>query len=114
MRPPAIYVGAIKSGGEFHARPQIYRRLRTVLRGHDGRRGYLHHLAVDTAFPRKGVASVLVDAALQALRLQNIDKTHVMVQAGNEDAVLFWRSRDFKERGDIILMSHTAQGLTNS
>ena len=28
----------------------------SILGGHDGRRGYIHHLAVDTAWRRQGIA----------------------------------------------------------
>lgn len=86
----------------------------TVLAGHDGRRGYLHHLAVDTAARRGGIASALVDAALAALRSEGIGKVHIMVLATNTEAQSFWCARGFSTRGDITLMSYTAIDDTNA
>jgi ribosomal protein S18 acetylase RimI-like enzyme len=86
----------------------------TVLCGHDGRRGFLHHLAVDDAHRRKGIATLLVDAALQALREQEIFKTHILVLSGNGDAVTFWQTCRFGQRDDVILMSYTSPGTSNA
>jgi N-acetylglutamate synthase len=86
----------------------------TVLAGHDGRRGYLHHLAVDTTARRSGIASVLVDAALTALRREGIGKVHIMVLATNAEAQSFWCARGFGKRGDITLLSYTAVDDTNA
>ena len=38
-----------------------------VLCGHDGRRGYLHHLAVGQEYRNKGIGQSLVTACLDAL-----------------------------------------------
>ena len=35
-----------------------------ILGGHDGRRGYIHHLAVDTAFRRRGIGTLTIAPAL--------------------------------------------------
>ena len=45
----------------------------TILCGHDGRRGYIHHLAVLSAYRRQGIGRLLVDkslATLQSLGIQ--------------------------------------------
>ena len=43
-----------------------------VLGGHDGRRGYLHHLAVDPAWRRRGLGRELTDAVLARLRAEGM------------------------------------------
>lgn len=86
----------------------------TVLCGHDGRRGFLHHLIVDDAFRRNGIATMLVGAALQSLRAQEIFKTHILVLAGNADAVAFWQACEFRQRDDVILMSYTVADALNA
>ena len=37
-----------------------------VLCGHDGRRGYLNHLAVAAAYRRRGIGKVLIDRCMAA------------------------------------------------
>lgn len=77
-----------------------------LLAGHDGRRGYLQHLAVDPRYRRRGIATRLIEAVLQRLVLQGIAKSHVFVLDAAPEAVAFWRARrDWGERGDIRVFS---------
>jgi ribosomal protein S18 acetylase RimI-like enzyme len=72
-----------------------------VLGGHDGRRGFLHHLVVDPAFRRSGIGRELVTRALAGLAAEGIDKTHIDVFADNEGAIAFWRRLGWQARDDI-------------
>jgi ribosomal protein S18 acetylase RimI-like enzyme len=81
-----------------------------VLCGTDGRRGFLHHLAVAPAHQRKGVGRALVARALQALAKADIDKCHAMVLPSNGVARQFRKSVGWVERTDVLLMSHTSLG----
>ena len=38
-----------------------------ILAGHDGRRGYIHHLSVHADFRRRGISSKLVGKSLRAI-----------------------------------------------
>jgi N-acetylglutamate synthase len=76
-----------------------------VLCGHDGRRGYLHHLAVDSAWRGKGIGQTLVRRCLSALHAQAIDKCHIFVIAANQSGQAFWEKIGWKQRPDIVLMS---------
>ncbi len=76
-----------------------------VLAGHDGRRGYLHHLAVGPAFRRQGLGRRLVERALEALQGQGIRKCHLFVLRDNGEAVAFWESAGWKTRQRLNLMS---------
>ena len=49
----------------------------TVLAGHDGRRGFIHHMAVLPEFRRKKIGHALAQTAIQKIREQGIDKTHI-------------------------------------
>jgi len=78
----------------------------TVLCGHDGRRGYLQHLAVDRAYRRQGIGRALVERVLEALRAQNINKCHLFVIKENEAAIAFWQHIGWFVRDDLVTMSH--------
>lgn len=83
----------------------------TVLCGHDGRRGYLQHLAVDRAYRRQGVGRRLVERVLAALAEIGINKCHLFVIKENEPAVAFWQRIGWFVRDDIITMSHFTGAL---
>lgn len=81
-----------------------------LLAGHDGRRGYLQHLAVDPAYRRRGIAGALIAAVLERLAAQGIAKSHVFVLDAVPEALAFWRAQaGWGERGDIRVFSTMEQ-----
>jgi len=72
-----------------------------VMCGHDGRRGYLQHLAVLPAWRRQGIAGALVQACLEALEPLGILKTHIDVLRSNTAAQAYWARRGWRLRTDI-------------
>ncbi len=76
-----------------------------VLCGHDGKRGYIHHLAVAQSHRRGGLGSELADRCLDELREAGIAKCHVFVFRSSQDTLDFWRSAGWFERTELILMS---------
>lgn len=70
--------------------------------GHDGRRGYLHHVAVDPDYRRSGVGRRLVALALQRLLAIGIEKVHCDVFRNNRAALRFWRATGWHRRGDLV------------
>jgi ribosomal protein S18 acetylase RimI-like enzyme len=77
----------------------------TILAGHDGRRGYIYHLAVDEAYRRRGIGQRLVQASLGKLRESGIAKCHLFVFADNQLGQDFWESTEWKRRDDLLLFS---------
>ncbi len=77
----------------------------TVLCGHDGRRGYIYHLAVDDAFRKKGIGKELVEQSLVKLRQQGISKCHLFLYNDNEDAMQFYEKTGWKRRYDLLIYS---------
>ncbi len=77
----------------------------TVMGGHDGKRGYIQHLATRSDRRQSGVATRLLALCLDALAEEGILKSHIMVLAGNEDGKQFWLNRGWYERDDIEMMS---------
>ena len=76
-----------------------------VLCGHDGRRGYIHHLAVSKSHRRQGLGRALVEQCLSALRRAGIDKCHIFVFAANRDTSAFWKKVGWIERVELVMMS---------
>lgn len=77
----------------------------TVLCGHDGRRGYLHHLAVNKNFQNHGIGRKLAETSLSALKLTGIQKCHLFVVSENYQAQKFWERIGWLKRDDIAIMS---------
>jgi len=76
-----------------------------VLCGHDGRRGYLHHLAIAPGHRRRGLGAALVARCLAGLAAIGITKCHLFVRGDNEPALRFWRRIGWDERTDLVMMS---------
>ncbi len=77
----------------------------TVLCGHDGRRGYMYHVAVDPQFRGKSIAKKLVRSSLDRLKLAGITKCHLMVLEGNDIGKRFWTQSGWQLRSGILLYS---------
>ncbi len=80
-----------------------------VLCGHDGRRGYIHHLAVAESYRGKGIGGLLIEHCLAALRERGIPKCHLFVYRNNEGAVAFWTRTGWTARSDLSLMSQLTE-----
>ena len=76
-----------------------------VLCGHDGRRGYIHHLAVRPGYRRQGIGRLLVQQCLAGLRRQGIEKCHLFVFSQNASAIAFWAAIGFTGRTELSMMS---------
>lgn len=78
-----------------------------ILSGHDGRRGFIYHLAVASGHRRRGIGSELVQAATNALSLLGINKVALVVFATNETGNAFWEKIGFTTREDLIYRNLT-------
>ena len=76
-----------------------------VLCGHDGRRGYLHHLAVLPQWRRRSLGRRLVQHCLGALKQARIQKCHIFIYNHNQSGIAFWKSVEWTPRGDISIIS---------
>jgi ribosomal protein S18 acetylase RimI-like enzyme len=77
-----------------------------VLSGHDGRRGFIHHLAVDDGHRRKGLGKQLFASCVHALEKEGILKTHLFVLNENGNAFEFWKKAGCVLREDIATFTH--------
>ena len=77
----------------------------TILCGHDGRRGYIYHLAVDEAYRKKGIGRQLTQKSLDALQRIGIAKCHLFVYRNNEEAELFYDRMGWQKRTTLDIFS---------
>ena len=78
-----------------------------VLAGHDGRRGFIHHMAVAEDCRRQGIATDLLDQALAALKEEGINKAALLVFNRNEAGNAFWERQGFTARDDVTYRNKT-------
>lgn len=69
--------------------------------GHDGRRGFIYHTAVNIAHRGKGIGKALVNRACDELRLEGINKVSLVVFKENDIGNTFWNSIGFESRSDL-------------
>ena len=68
----------------------------TILCSHDGRRGYLHHLAVDKRYRRLGIGTELVHRSLSLLSKEGITKCNIFLLEENKAGIAFWEYNGFQ------------------
>lgn len=73
-----------------------------ILSGHDGRRGFIYHLAVAAEYRRRGIGQRLVERAVEALKAEGIAKVALVVMAKNELGNGFWERIGFHDRKDLV------------
>src|SRR5207247_6040820 len=76
-----------------------------LLAGHDGRRGYLQHMAVDKEYRNQGIGRQLVNTCLQALQAIGIEKCHLFVLKSNTSGADFWHHLGWALRDDVQMFS---------
>ncbi|TMV51972.1 GNAT family N-acetyltransferase [Paenibacillus mesophilus] len=77
----------------------------TIMCGHDGRRGFLYHVAVSKTFRGKGIARRMVERSLEALRAAGITKCHLFTLESNEAGNRYWSGTGWERRSGILLYS---------
>ncbi len=77
----------------------------TILASHDGRRGYLSHLAVDEACRRRGIGGALVEAAAEAIRREGLIGCNLFIWKSNAPGRAFWESHGWHEPDTWVVMN---------
>jgi N-acetylglutamate synthase len=75
-----------------------------VLSGHDGRRGYLHHLAVATSHRKLGIGKALTLRCLSDLGKQRIPKCNIFLFRSNSKGRSFWKHNGWNIRNDLSVL----------
>ena len=77
----------------------------TILAGHDGRRGFIYHVAVAKQHRRKGIANELIGLSIRGLKKAGIKRCSLMVRRENKEAYNFWSVNGWRLRTDLDMFS---------
>jgi ribosomal protein S18 acetylase RimI-like enzyme len=77
-----------------------------VIGAFDGRRGYVHHLAVSPAYQKKGYGRKIMEELYERFRNLNVHKVHLFIEKYNEDVINFYKKIGWEIRDDLIMMSY--------
>ena len=78
-----------------------------VLGGFDGRRGYVHHLAVKPEKQSQGCGKAMMEELMKRFEDLKVIKVHLFVEENNKEVKDFYRHIGFKERTDLTDFSKT-------
>ena len=81
-----------------------------VMCGEDGRRGYLHHLAVARANRRQGIAQTMVAHCFAGLAAREIEKCTIFLLADNTEGERFWQRAGWVRRDNLKVMQKSVAG----
>jgi len=90
---------------------EVGRIVGCIMAGHDGRRGYIYHTAVHPDCRKMGIGAALVNAALEALKRENISKVALVVFSRNETGNVFWERMGFTLREDLCYRNRNLMEL---
>ncbi len=77
-----------------------------VMGGFDGRRGYVHHLAVDPDYQKKGYGKMIMGELMNKFLKLKVHKVHLFLEKYNKEVVEFYRNLGWEIRDDLIMMSY--------
>ncbi len=76
-----------------------------VMGAFDGRRGYVHHLAIDPDFQKKGYGRMMIEKIHNIFLQMGVHKVHLFIEINNKEVVNFYESMGWEKRDDLIIMS---------
>jgi ribosomal protein S18 acetylase RimI-like enzyme len=94
-----------RNPGLSHVAVREGRIVGSIMGGHDGKRGYIQHLAVAESARQQGVASRLVSLCVAALKREGIEKSHVHVLKHNLTGNAYWTRLGWRQRSEIVMYS---------
>jgi ribosomal protein S18 acetylase RimI-like enzyme len=76
-----------------------------ALCGHDGRRGWIYHLAVAPTYRRQKIGNVLMESCLNALRAIGLKRAIILVAGDNPGGHDFWLRNGWENIDGAIAMT---------
>ena len=81
--------------------------LGAVLGGFDGRRGWVHHLAIHPSIQGKKYGTFMMNELFQRFKERNVVKLKLEVSKNNKDVIDFYKKLGWDHRTDLTTMSFT-------
>ncbi len=81
--------------------------LGVVLGGFDGRRGWIHHLAIHPSIQGKKYGTFMMDELFQRFNERKVVKLKLEVSKNNKDVIDFYKKLGWDHRTDLSTMSLT-------
>lgn len=72
-----------------------------ILCGHDGRRGCMYHVCVDSDYRLQGIGKSMVVFAMEALKKEGINKVSLIAFTKNDVGNAFWKEIGWTRREDL-------------
>jgi ribosomal protein S18 acetylase RimI-like enzyme len=96
----------------FQRNPELFligkedeKLIAVVMGGFDGRRGYVHHLAVDPKYQKMGYGRQMMNILINRFINLGVHKIHLFIQKHNKKVFKFYKNLNWEIRDDIIMMS---------
>ncbi len=77
-----------------------------VMGAFDGRRGYVHHLAIDPEYQRLGLGNEIMQELHKRFTEKKIVKVHLFIEVDNEGVIEFYKKAGWHTREDLVMMSY--------
>ena len=77
-----------------------------VIGAFDGRRGYVHHLAVDPEYQNKGYGRLMMEELHHRFKLKDVKKVHLFIEVDNVGVKEFYLKMGWHVRDDLMMMSY--------
>jgi ribosomal protein S18 acetylase RimI-like enzyme len=94
-RDPDLFLVAEDSQGDV---------MGVIMGAWDGRRGWIHHLAVEESHRNCGIGAILIKAVEEALRAKGCLKVNLLVRRDNEAAMRLYRRLGYSDMSTIAAM----------
>ncbi len=78
-----------------------------VLGGFDGRRGWIHHLAIQPSIQGNKYGTFMMDELFRRFKEKNVVKLKLEVLKNNKDIIDFYKKLGWTHRTDLTTMSFT-------
>ena len=76
-----------------------------ALCGHDGRRGWIYHLAVASSHRRQNVGKLLLDSCVDGLRAIGLKRAIILVAGDNAGGREFWLRNGWEDIDGAVAMT---------